>query len=259
MSQQVIESPKDQVVQKARENVTESWVLYDTVIVAPNLSTYWTYRDGYFGTFAAMGAASGIPFFNVRNRNHGLAYNNQDTRDQLPYAMHIYSIGVSFFAPSTSTFLNSNGQQRYSHDVWETELPKHTSLTLKTNQDDRLKLNCLMAPPGYGVIVSGAAQGDIETAYAEPPISKLSFTQGEPLLTNKWGFKKPLQVPRRASLSVNIGLSEYARNMLGVMPGPYPQRLLGTGAMWSNLGGAFGIQVTLGGVREVQQRGQYAA
>lgn len=260
MSQKVIPSATAAVVKKGFENVSESWVLYDTVLCAPDISTIATYRDGYFGTFAAMGATTSIPFFNVRNRNHGLAYNNQDTRDQLAYVMKIYSIGVSFFAPSTTTFTqSSNGAQRAAMDVWESELPKHTSLTLTTNQDDRLKIGCLMAPPGYGIQVSGAAQGDVETAYSIPPIQKISWSQGMPELTNKWGFKKPLEIPRRANLSVKIELSEYARQLLLTMPGPYYQRFLDKSTQMSAQPGVYGIQVTLGGVREVQQRGQYHA
>lgn len=260
MSQKHIPTPQASAVAKGAENVSESWVLYDTVLVAPEISTIASYRDGYFSTFAALGAATSIPFFNVRNRTHGLAYNNQDTRDQLPYVMKIYSIGVSFFSPSTTTFTqSSNGAQRTAMDVWESEIPKHTSLTLTTNQDDRLQIGCLLAPPGYGIQVSGAAQGEVETAHSYPAIQKISWCQGVPELTNKWGFKKPLEVPRRANLSVKLELTEYARELLGVVPGPYYQRFLDKTSQWTAQPGVYGIQVTLGGVREVQQRGQYHA
>jgi len=259
MAQQVIDA-KQAEAKVGRENVIESWVMYDSVLCCADLSTYFTYRDGWFTSFDGMSATATIPFFNVRNRNHGIMWNNQDTRDQLAYVMKIYSIGVSFFAPSTSTYTaSSSGEQRYAHDCWEAELPKHCSLALQTNQDVRLEIPTIMAPPGYGIQAAGVAQGDVETAWSIPPTIKNNFNQGMPELTNVWGFKNPLEVPRRANLSVKIDLTEYARNLLDAMPGPYYQRLLTTGAMWSAYPGVFGIQVTLGGVREVQQRGQYAA
>ena len=134
-------------------------------------------------------------------------------------------------------------------------------MVLTTNQDDRLTINTLLAPPGYGIQTSGIAQGDAETAYTYPNIQKMNWSQGMPELTNKWGFKKPLLVPRRANLSVTVNLSEYVREMLAVMPGPYYQRFTGIDAPFTfvNLPAVYGIQVTIGGIREVQQRGQYHA
>ena len=185
----------------------------------------------------------------------------------MPYVMKIYGIGVSFFGPSTATYENvgdvPTGAQRTALDLFESELPKHMSLTLQTNQDERLKICSLLTPPGYGMMVSGVASGDSEGGIAtisSPAMAKVGWTQGVPELTNKWGFRKPLEVPRRANLSVRLDISEYGRNMLAAMPGPFSQIFQdkdGSGFVFKE--GMCGIQVAIGGIREVQQRGQYHA
>jgi hypothetical protein len=263
MSQKIFSGDEQRKVSKAFANVAENWILYDTVLIGGFVSSM-DYNTGWYTTFTAAAAATQIPFFNVRNRSHGIPYNNQDTRDQLPYVFKIYSIGVNFFAPSTTTYFTGSttifAAQTLSNSLFEMELPKHCSLTLRTNQDERLIANSLMTPSGYGVIPGGVAQGDYETAYTYPNVAHTSFSQGVPELTNKWGFPKPLEIPRTANLSVTLRLSEYAQHLLTQLPGPYfqPMRNLADDDYTDSYGCA-GIQVTLGGVREVQQRGQYHA
>lgn len=249
------------------ENVPENWVLYDTVLCG-GFALQMNFHDGYQPTFNALGGLTNIPFFNVRNRNHGLSYNNQDTRDQLPWVFKIFTIGVAFFSPSTVLFRdigggNPGGAQTSEQHIFETELPRHASLVIQTNQDNRLKVNSLMASPGYGPVGGGMAQGspDTRTGGAYPNVSKGAFTQGLPELTNKWGFANPLEVPRRANLSCTITFSEYGRELLQAMPGPFRQyfRSSAGGNSWFSQWGMFGIQVVLGGQRQVQQRGQYHA
>lgn len=247
------------------ENVPENWVLYDTVLMG-GYALAMNFHDGYQPTFAGMGGLTNVPFFNVRNRNHGLAYNNQDTRDQLPWVFKIFTIGVSFFSPSTVLYRANgavpSGPQVTEQHIWETELPKHASLVLQTNQDERLKIASLMCPPGYGPVGGGVASGnpDIVSGGSWPNISKGAFTQGTPELTNKWGFANPLEVPRRANLSATITFSEYGRELLKSMDGPWFQYFQSkTFAEWFPMFGMFGIQVVLGGQRQVQQRGQYHA
>lgn len=257
----------DVAATKAYRNVPENWVLYDTCLIG-GYANSMNYHDGYFPTFAIAGAQNGIPFFNVRNRNHGLAYNNQDTRDQLPWGFKIFTIGVQFFAPQTVLYRNNagvpEGAQVIEQNLFETELPKHCSLTLQTNQDNRLKINSLMAPSGMGIVGGGVGQGDVESNlgtanYINPVMG--GFSQGMPELKNKWGFKNPLHVPRRATLSARIELNEYARALLGAMPGPYyqPFQDIAADGTLSFHWGMCGIRVVLGGQRLVQQRGQYSA
>lgn len=248
-------------------NVAEAWEMHDTVMVGINASSL-QYSDGYFNSFAAMGAANDVPFFNVRNKNHGLPYNNQETRDALPYPLRIFSIGVQFFAPATACVQNSGGTpiapQVATAAVWEADLVKNTAIVLQTNQDEVLKLNCQLAPPGVGPCGGGYAQGDMtnySVQFPYPNVTKTTNTQGVAMLTNKWGFLNPLEIPRRVNVSAKIVMSEYARNLLGAMPGPFYQNMrsvANTGA-YHFAQGLHGIRVFLGGQRLVQQRGQYHA
>jgi len=261
MSQQIFSA--DELAQQPM-NVAENWVLYDTVLIGGYVNSM-DFHDGYFVSFAVAGTANQIPFFNVRNRNHGLAFNNQDTRDQLPYVLEIYSVGVTFFSPAVACYHDAAGvpvgPETTSLHLFETELPKHASLSLWTNQDERLKLNSLMSPPGYGLVSGGVAQGNAEGSWTYLPVSHASFSQGSPALTNKWGFPKPLEIPRRANISVIIEFSEYGRQLLQAMPGPaqQPFRDIANDGSYFYSWGTAGIQVTLGGRRQVQQRGQYHA
>jgi hypothetical protein len=262
MSQQIF-AQDSETVQRQAMNVAENWKLYDTVLIGTYKSSM-DFNTGWFTTFLAMGLANVIPFFNVRNRTHGLPYNNQDVRDQLPYVFEIYSIGVTFFAPSTVTYYSVApilAPQTTSNHLWEIELPKHASLTLKTNQDERLLINTLMTPAGYGPVTGGVGQGDPEVAWTYPNVSQGSFTQGTPMFTNTWGFPKPLKIPRTANLSVEIRFSEYARQLLQAMPGPYyqPMQYVANDGSFIAASGCAGIQVALQGKRSVQQRAQYHA
>lgn len=261
MSQQIFSADEVAAVRASREpmNVAENWTLFDTVLIGVDVSRL-DYHTGWFQNFAALGAAATIPFFNVRNKNH-YPYNNQDVRDQMPYAFEIYSLGVSIWAPSSTTYYAVSpviGAQTTSNHLFETEFPKHCSLILQTNQDERVKLVTLMAPSGYGVVSGGVGQGDCETAWTCPPISLASFTQGVPTFTNHWGFVNPLRVPRTTNLSVVLRPSEYMRAMLTALPGPLyqPMRSVANDGTWAECAGYAGIQVTLGGRRLVQQRGE---
>lgn len=250
---------------KPTANVAEPWNLYDSVLVVNNVAQLSS-SEGWFSTYATVGAATEIPFFNIRNRNSGLAYCNQDTRDQLSYAMKIFSVGVQFWAPSTPCY-NINVDQPIANSVtpqtiWETEIPKHTSLELQIQQDIRLKINTLMSPAGVGIVGGGVAQGNSEGyTPAYPNQVKHNHTQGVSILTNKWGFPKPLNVPRRANLAVRLRISEYGRNLLQGMLGPTRNcfRSLTNDGSYFFPNASAGIRVYVGGMRMIQQRGQLHA
>lgn len=242
-------------------NVAEAWMLYDTILIGGYYATVKP-NNGYFQAYATLGANAEVAFFNVRNRSHGIPYNNQDARDQLPYVFHIYAIGVAWFAPSTSCYHASEpplGQESLVNALWQTEIPKHTSVVLKTNQDEVLITNSLMVPPGYGPVGGGVAQGEVESAYGIPAVHHTANSQGGSILTNVWGFRKPKQIPRTANLSVVLRFNTYAQNLLQTFSGPNAQPIKSSADDTTNFNapGCGGIQVFLKGKREVQQRGQY--
>jgi len=262
MSQQTSAHKRSTVSSNVR-NVAENWTLYDTTLIGPGLTSL-AFNDGWLASYNALGLQAEVPFFNVRNKNVGLPYNNQDTRDALAWGFRIFTVGVRFFAPAVSVYsLDSpiQGDQHLPQNLFETEIAKHCQLTLQTNQDERLKTHALLTPPGYGPVGGGYSQGDVVTVSNTPNVMTQTQGQGVSILTNKWGFANPLEVPRRANLSVTLKFNDYCKNLLQAMPGPNltPLRAVAGGDTWYACPAIAGIQVVLGGQRLVQQRGQYHA
>jgi len=251
-------------------NVNESWFLYDTVMISPFVSSLPHAVPGWYASFAALGADDDITFFNSRNKSIGLAYNNQDSRDQIPFALVAESISVSFIAPACSSHLGDLGQNpiRGRLDTisafFAHELPQHSSMIFRINQDERLKCNCGMLPPGYGEIGFAMGQGDIGLTGGGGN-SVTAGGWGRSHLKYRWEFATGIGIPRRATMSVHVRFVEWARTVLQAIWGP------GNMEMWNYVDGAppsnelaylytsFLIQVLVQGKREVQQRGEYHA
>ena len=260
------------------QNVPEALTLCDTILICGYAKSL-KWHDGYFGTFALAGQANSWPFFNVRNRNHGLAYNNQDTRDTLAYAFEIYSIGVDFWAPAViqqQQYFAPNGsaEAMLSYQnmsaLWICDLPRHASIKFNVNQDEKLNATCCMVPPGMGPVGGGAGQGDFATLIPPPfggapeVLSPMyaALTQGTPEITSRFKFPNPIQIPRRASITAVITLSEYGRQLLQTMTGPWYYKLLDKSEPATTAAykwAAFGVTVSLQGKRLIQQRGAYHA
>lgn len=258
---QTIFSQDDAAVQRQYTNVAENWKLYDTVLIGLD-ATGLDFHTGYFASYAALGAVAEVSFFNVRNRAHGLAYNNQDARDTLAYAYEIYAIGVQFASPSTVTFNDSGGNpvapQTVVSEIFEQEVPKHTSLLFRTKQDERLISTTCLCPSGYGPEYGGFAQGDMETAFIYPNVSIGGSMNGVSELKNVWGFPKPLKIPRTANFSVVLRFSSYAQNLLLNSFGPLAQHMRAVAAdgTFYRCNSMAHIQVVTLGKRLVQQRGE---
>lgn len=258
------------------KNVLEPQIMHDTILVGAGVSG-WQFNTGWFTTFAAMAAQTEYPFFNVRNRNSGLAYCNQDTRDQTAYGMQVFQMGVQFFGPQihSQAFNTTTAQptdpaviEEIHTALWETELPRHASITLRVNQDDRLKINCAMVSAGMGPVGGGMGHGDANQEYNMPTsrtepyyaVMKGCTSNGVAEGSNRWPFAIPLDVPRRATLSAVIRLSEYGRQMLLTMLGPHSYyNPNGEQEGVTKLSCLFGVRVMLTVKRYVQQRGEYHA
>jgi len=253
-------------------NAVERSVLYDTIgiytpgIVAPVVAN----PDGWYTSWANLGAATTLNFFNVRNRSAGLMWNNQDKRDQMAYGMKVQSLGISFFS---QMFSHAGGwavdetfsPEDYAHHVWMNDIPRHAGVTLTVQQDDRLKTHALFCSPGYGITGGGYARGEISTwSTVDANIigtwdHHLSTeNQGVPILNNRWEFPVNLMIPRDANISLTIRLNDWARNLLQSMPWDVSWQGNNDGEDLVKYIKAFaGIQVTLMGERLVQQRGEY--
>lgn len=251
-------------------NVREQWFMYDTIGVSPFVNTLAHPITGWYSTFSDFSQADNISFFDSRNKSLGLAYNNQESRDQLPYALRVETVSVGFFAPSIGTQAGSLGPNDYRGRVdtmsafWDNELPQHTSCIFRVNQDERLKINCAMMNAGYGPVGSAHGQGDISLSGGVGS-SVHASGMGISYLKYRWDFPTTIGIPRRATLVVQLQIVEWARAVLSSFWGP------GYMAFHDFVPGGvpnyptvykpsmFMIQVLLTGKREVQQRGQYHA
>jgi hypothetical protein len=287
-------------------NVREPVTLIDTVLCSKYVAQMSDRPQGWFDSFAAMGTAGEFSFFNVRNKSIGIMWNNQDSRDQMPYGLIIDSIGVSFVAPGCASQFTAcdrisadpaqwdpsadepdppaeedlvNREELHSA-VWSSDLPNHASVTLTTNQDERLVGFPAMFPPGYGPVGGGWGWGSPNDFNVDPVDSDIehnilcgsfagnlqTIQEGTPDIRQRCDFPVSMEVPKRATLRINVRLSVYGREMLKAMIGPhwftwvdditgvYPDVMAVSKAVKAT---AFGIQCTIKGTRLVQQRGDY--
>lgn len=298
-------------MREQRMNVREQIILTDTVLIGKHVLQMTNRPQGWFGNFADAGAAGSFFFMNVRNSSIGIMYNNQDARDQLPYGMHIMSIGVNFFAcASASTFTacenkgsSDTARTPYSDEaradpayalltnreelhagIWSADLPNHVNLRLKTNQDIRLEGPVALFSPGVGAVGGGWGWGSPQDAIdmnaggtprpmisqeLAPPtfggyaVNLQTVQHGEPDIRRRFPLPIPLDVPKRANLSIELELSQYAKELLKAIPGPYWIPMVNeigtdTALTKSVKAAMYGIQITVKGERLVQQRGDYS-
>jgi len=294
----------------SRQNVREQVTLTDTVLVGKWVGQMSDRPQGWYATFAEMGAAGDLNFFNIRNRSVGIAYNNQDARDQLPYGIRVQSLGLRFWAATASTFTSClnigeaeipreawaedeyteppfatlTNREELHAGVWEADIPNHCAAELRTNQDVRLKIPVAMLPPGTGPVGGGwgwGSPGDlIYYAQGGSPVPAISGESAPPYLGAfagnlqhvehgkvdirfRFPFPIPLDIPKRANLNLTLKLSQYAREMLQRMWGPYwwpqPGDYSHDGPVTKVVKSAlYGIECTMRGERLVQQRGDYS-
>lgn len=293
----------------SRQNVREQIILTDTVLIGKYVGQMTDRPQGWFGSFADAGAAGSFSFMNVRNRSIGITYNNQDARDQLPFGMRITSLGVKFWAPScasqftacdnrasTDTSRTPVSDETYTDPaygqltnreelhsaLWESDVPNHCSLILRTNQDIRLRGPVAMFTPGFGPVGGGWGWGSPADLYmaAKPgtpcPAIDLrganyggfatnlqTISHGETDMRKRFPFPIPIAVPKRANLNVEIKLSQYGKEMLKGINGPYwipfPKVMNANDLLDKSVKAVlFGIDVTIKGERLIQQRGDYS-
>ena len=242
-------------------NVAERYTLYDTIAIVGNLTSLAKQPPGWYSTFAAFGGGVNHSFFNVRNRgNCEPAYCNMDARDQLSFAFQLQSIGCAFWGCTyaTQTEQGETAQRNFiALPLWQCELPLNASLTLRVQQDDKLKINALMASPGYGPTGGGYANymdDDASLGDNRQP-NYMAQTQGSPEPKASLPLPNEINMPRRASIEVRMSLTEYARAMCAWINGPGEALVYNTSLSTVGLDVMYGITVSLNGRRLVQQRG----
>jgi len=167
--------------------------------------------------------------------------------------------------------------------MWEADLPNHASASLKTNQDIRLRAAVAMLPSGTGPVGGGwgwGSPGDlVYAAQGGTPVPAISGETAPPYMGAfagnlediehgktdrrfRFPFPVPLDIPKRANLSIEIGLSQYAREMLQAIPGPFwwpvPNAWTSSGLSTAVKSAVYGVECSIIGERLVQQRGDYS-
>lgn len=257
-------------------NVAESYPLYDTILICPTFYGQESNVRGWFQTFAAFSAQEEHHFFTVRNESlAGLPYCNMQSADSMDYPFLAYSMGLRFFGPATNIQGDEeapDGTEGYMNHVdgtvghlFQYELPRHCSISLRIQQDTRVELTGYCCPPGYGPTGGGAAMeitqitAPAEDQYRQHAQLNMFGTQGISSFTNRFKFPTPIGIPRNGIIEGVLKLSEYARYMLALFYGPRSIFFQGSGGTDASesFSARFGIQLSLYGKRLVQQRGQY--
>lgn len=257
-------------------NVGEMWSLHDTVLIGPGMNAL---GRGWFNSFYDMSLANELPFFNQRNRSSvGLAYNNQDASELMPFGLQMYSIGVEFLVmPFGDSCLSTVRPQTPPLAFGEKapgdpEVPvvqqqnegvgqifqglmDHASIRLQIGQDEKLVNVCTYAPAGYGTagMTLAASKGSAFGWF-------VNYTNGEPDIKNRFKFPIPLDMPRNTNWSVELKMSSLAKLFLRSMGGPetWANDMTPSGTTpnyYVDGTSVAAIRVTVLGKRQVQQRG----
>jgi hypothetical protein len=251
-------------------NVVEAWSIYDTICISPTL--YGSEANaGWFNNLAAFGASETHSFFKQRTEgNVGLSYTNQQSSDSMDFAFVAHSIGLAVFvpvpnlegtpsAPDGAGFALTQADAAIAH-WFAADLPRHMGIQFKVQQDIRVELPTLHAPPGYGTTGGGTAfPGIVTLVYGEIPFMLTSVSQGVPVLSNRYPLPYKIGIPRTGSIEGVLHLSDYARNVLTSVTGPHQMQFNSDdGAIpYSYFQKRYMIQLSIIGERMVQQRGQY--
>lgn len=252
-------------------NVAESWPIYDTLIVSEQLYGPEQQINGWFTSFAAMSARVDHTLFKTRSEAiSGLQYNNQQSTDRTDFAYNSFSIGVRMFGPvNTQEFVGvelpaANFPQDQNAILWQNVLPNHIALELRVGQDIKLTETLYHLPSGYGIMGGGSSDGfDNGQAQYPPTRCHIAFiNQGVPDISNRFWFTPPLGIPRNETIEAKLYLADYARGLLNAMPGPghfFTEEIVSEQSVYHQHPCRYGIQASLWGIREVQQRGQLHA
>jgi len=251
-------------------NIPESWPIYDTITICRDLYGQESGQPGFFPSFAAFAQRSDHSLFKMRSEAlAGLPYNNQASQDRVDFAFHAFSIGLAFYGPSWANegIAESTENDAIVSAFWQMDLPRYIGVEFRIGPDVKLSGTCMRLPPGYGPRASGIAHG-IDTVQENvlAPQCIVVPTQGEASIGNRFRFKPPVDLPRNETIEVKLYLSDVARYVLNQLAGPgyitWPTQFAGAEVpefVTATKAARYGIQASLWGIREVQQRGELHA
>jgi hypothetical protein len=261
-------------------NVAEGAPLYDSVIICSHMYGKELSVGGWYTSFAGFAANSIHTFFKSRTEGSThLAYCNMQSADNVDTPFIAYTFGVRFFAPvSPDCFdfrlVSPQGCIENMPAWWLWDLPKHCGVDFRVQQDVVIENTCLASPSGYGPRGGGGAQPATDTRMSGGahvantiPWKVAIGTIGDPSIDNRFPLPEPIKIARNTSIEANLYVSDYARFCLNQMAGPLDNVMLTecqatttpVDTDYLYVPTRYGIQISLYGYREVQQRGQYFA
>lgn len=229
-------------------NALESWSLYDTVVIASNVNTFFS-KEAYFSSYADLANQATVPFFNSRNQSVGVQYCNMESANKMPYPYHLYSIGIDFESPTVS-YGDPTDTKLPSDMFFSNELVKHCGFIFKVSQDEKLVQTCSLMPSGQGV--AGYAAYPVDGS-GDAGAAQHNVTNGVPHRDNRRAMRSPIVIPREATIEGQLVLSNYAREALAKAAGPGDWEN-DQAVPANNFPQSSQIRVTMYGYREVQQR-----
>lgn len=254
-------------------NVREPWEMHDSICIDSTL--YGSEASaGFYTTFVGFAETTEHLFFKRRSEgNVHRAYNNQQAEDRSDFVFQAFQVGLCFIAPPTPLDFNPLGVAPFDANellpvFWAQDLPRHCSISLKIGQDTNLRLQAMMCSPGYGPHTGGVAYGVDDTNIGVNfPEMVSAASQGVPTPSSRYWIAggsldnpQPIGIPKGELIEMKLKLSEWARGMLLQAAGPGVYRIGGTGeAEATSFPTRYGIQASLWGYREVQQRGELRA
>jgi hypothetical protein len=231
---------------KQFKNVMEPWPIYDSVLIGPAVDT----SKNWYASFATMAQQPEIPFLNVRTLSDaGASYTNITSRDKFPWLYYCESIGIRFLYPdpvvdnaSTHTAIMA------ATALFQKVIPEHAYFELQIREDVIYRACPAHMPAGIGV--TGFVNGN----NAANNFMMTTLTNGVPAMANRWKFVNgAIAIPRDTPVLARLFFSQYGKDLLTQL-GAVSGFDFGGVSAFPNVAK---IELTLFGVRGVQQRGEY--
>jgi len=222
-------------------------IMYDTFLISKALGSLKMSAD--VAQYADLFTMDKIPFFTDQNHTRasmGEAYSGQDVQTLMQTGFDVFSLGVNFAPPCTSTPDEiSNPEEAMTATIFANELPKHIGLIMKIRESERLVLPTIMSPAGTG------AGGIVMSSDFNDALTSHMSGIGIAALHNRFIFPEPLLLRKDDYVSVTLILSTYAKALIAQLPGPFDYSFkMPNGQPWSPaIPKRAMIQVTLMGRR----------
>ena len=228
----------------AFKNVRQDFLLYDTIRIGENVPTN---VNGWFDNFTNMlSSGNGFSFFDQRQESEaGTSYTNMKKKTGLDWPVIITDLGIKFSYPDPVNVDMFDGD-RAAAKMFADTVPEHANCALFTGGGDDKLLTFLPEQAPYGFGTAGHQSGPIES------YSSL-LTNGAPLAGNRFQFANmAIALPKDISISIKLNLEKQARDILTLMQSVQPI-VFANGTLTNEAM----IRITLRGMREIQQVGNY--